>query len=242
MVTGPMPRKPKATRPKAKIGAAKANFAGMSAIKRRVLREVVGGEHQQHDDRPIQKAEKLPATKPERMFSEAPPCLEQLVTSLTCRELVLTKILVNSGINAPATVPQLMMTESTHQRFGCGVPAASCEIAQQEFAGDEGDDDGDGRGDPDQVGQRRFKVEVLLAAEHGLADGFVDEVGDQRGHDHQRAHDEQPDDERRANVRAGRQRQGQEGDQRHAGHAVGLETVRRRADASRRRCRRCSRR
>ena len=30
---------------------------------------------------PIQKAEKLPATKPDRMFSEAPPCLEQLVTS-----------------------------------------------------------------------------------------------------------------------------------------------------------------
>ena len=75
--------------------------------------------------RPIQKAEKLPATKPDRMFSEAPPCLEQLVTSLTCRELVLTKILVNSGISAPATVPQLMMTESTHHRAGCGHAGAS---------------------------------------------------------------------------------------------------------------------
>ena len=75
--------------------------------------------------RPIQNAEKLPATKPERMFSEAPPCLEQLVTSRTCRELVLTKTLVNSGITAPATVPQLMMTESTHHRSGCAVPAAS---------------------------------------------------------------------------------------------------------------------
>ena len=31
---------------------------------------------------PIQKAEKLPATKPDRMFSEAPPCLEQLVDFL----------------------------------------------------------------------------------------------------------------------------------------------------------------
>ena len=70
--------------------------------------------------RPIQNAEKLPATKPDRMFSDAPPCLEQLVTSLTCCELVLTKILVNSGINAPATVPQLMMTDSTHHRFGLG--------------------------------------------------------------------------------------------------------------------------
>src|ERR1051325_10835561 len=74
---------------------------------------------------PIQKAEKLPATKPDRMFSDAPPCLEQLVTSRTCREVVLTNTLVNSGINAPATVPQLMMIESTHQRAGCARPAAS---------------------------------------------------------------------------------------------------------------------
>ena len=88
--------------------------------------------------RPIQKAEKLPATKPDRMFSEAPPCLEQLVTSLTCRELVLTKILVNSGISAPATVPQLMMTESTHHRAGCGA-GGGLEVAQQQLAGDEGD-------------------------------------------------------------------------------------------------------
>src|SRR5512137_2316599 len=71
---------------------------------------------------PIQNAEKLPATKPDRMFNDAPPCLEQLVTSLTWRELVLTKILVNSGIKAPATVPQLMMAESTHQSAGCGTP------------------------------------------------------------------------------------------------------------------------
>src|SRR5690348_13752472 len=74
---------------------------------------------------PIQKAEKLPATNPDRMFSEAPPCLEQLVTSRTCREFVLTNTFVNSGINAPATVPQLMMTESTHHKSGCGAPEVS---------------------------------------------------------------------------------------------------------------------
>src|SRR5208282_2526342 len=75
--------------------------------------------------RPIQKAEKLPATKPERMLREAPPCLEQLVTSLTWRELVLTKTLVNSGMSAPATVPQLMMTDKTHHKSGCATPAPS---------------------------------------------------------------------------------------------------------------------
>src|SRR5580658_9997304 len=75
--------------------------------------------------RPIQKAEKLPATKPDRMLSDAPPCLEQLVTSLTWRELVLTKTLVNSGMTAPATVPQLMMTDNTHHKSGCAIPAPS---------------------------------------------------------------------------------------------------------------------
>src|SRR6266699_3507635 len=74
---------------------------------------------------PIQKADILPATKPDRMFRDAPPCFEQLVTSLTWRELVLTNTFVNSGINAPATVPQLMMAESTHQRAGWEMPAAS---------------------------------------------------------------------------------------------------------------------
>src|SRR5580700_177758 len=74
---------------------------------------------------PIQKAEKLPATKPDRMLSEAPPCLEQLVTSLTWRELVLTKTLVNSGMTAPATVPQLMMVDKTHQTPGWATPAPS---------------------------------------------------------------------------------------------------------------------
>src|SRR6185503_9535752 len=68
---------------------------------------------------PIQNAEKLPATRPDRMLSEAPPWREQLVTSLTWRELVLTKTFVNSGMTAPATVPQLMMTERTHQRSPC---------------------------------------------------------------------------------------------------------------------------
>src|SRR5436190_7201271 len=78
--------------------------------------------------RPIQNAEKLPATKPDKMFSDAPPCLEQLVTSRTCLQLVLTNTLVNSGITAPATVPQLIITESTHHRDGCNTPLASAKL------------------------------------------------------------------------------------------------------------------
>src|ERR1043165_5076430 len=78
--------------------------------------------------RPIQNAEKLPATKPDKMFGDAPPCLEQLVTSRTCLQLVLTNTLVNSGITAPATVPQLIITESTHHRAGCATPLASTKF------------------------------------------------------------------------------------------------------------------
>src|SRR5579885_451016 len=81
--------------------------------------------------RPIQMAEKVPATKPERMLRDAPPCLEQLVTSLTWRELVLTKILVNSGISAPATVPQLMIMDRTHQRLGWARPVASAKLPRR---------------------------------------------------------------------------------------------------------------
>src|ERR1039458_5409531 len=104
------------------------------------------------------------------------------------------------------------------------------KVAQQHIAGAESHDDGHKRSQPDEVGQRRLEVEVLLAAEHGFADGFVNEVGHQRGHNHERAHYEQPNDQRRANGRAGGQGECEEGDQRHTGHAVGLEAVRRGAD------------
>ena len=49
------------------------------------------------------------------MLSEAPPSLEAVTTSRTWRELVLVKILMNSGMRAPASVPQVMMMESSHQ-------------------------------------------------------------------------------------------------------------------------------
>jgi hypothetical protein len=118
MVTGPMPRKPNATSPNAKIGAAKRNFSGMIESSAGFCEKWYETHISTMMQRPIQKAEKLPATKPDRMLSEAPPCLEQFVTSFTWPEFVLTNTLVNSGMSAPAMVPQLMITESTHQRPG----------------------------------------------------------------------------------------------------------------------------
>ena len=64
----------------------------------------------------FQNTEKLPATSPERMVSEAPPSRVAATISRTCRELLLVKTLVNSGIKAAASVPQEMMTESFHHR------------------------------------------------------------------------------------------------------------------------------
>ena len=76
-----------------------------------------------------------------------------------------------------------------------------------------------------------LEVEFLLAFEQGFADRVVDEVGGERGEDHQDAHGEDPDDQLAAHGRICGQRQGQKGDQGHAGDAVGLEAVRRGADA-----------
>ena len=54
-----------------------------------------------------------PATKPERMFNEAPPFLEASTTSFTCVDFGLVKSFVNSGINAAPSVPALIITDKT---------------------------------------------------------------------------------------------------------------------------------
>src|SRR5208282_5056267 len=84
---------------------------------------------------PIQNAQKLPATKPDRMFSDAPPWPDAVTISFTCRDLVLTKILVNSMMSGPASVPHEMMPASTHQRFGLSMPGnVSCPGSSNQLA------------------------------------------------------------------------------------------------------------
>src|SRR5215831_20367959 len=62
----------------------------------------------------FQNTEKLPATIPERMVSDAPPSRVAATISRVCREWLLVKTLVNSGMSAAASVPQEMMVESRH--------------------------------------------------------------------------------------------------------------------------------
>jgi hypothetical protein len=175
--------------------------------------------------RPVQNAEKLPATRPERMLSEAPPCLEEVTTSLTWRLSVEVKILVNSGMRAPATVPQRDDGGEHPPEVGQRGAGVVAHPGEQQVAGGVGDEDGDDGGDPDEVGQRVLEVEVFRAAPDGLGDGVVHPVGNERGDDHQDAHGEEPDDEGGAERGAGGEGEGEEGDERDAGHAVGLEAV-----------------
>src|SRR5512141_2002060 len=63
---------------------------------------------------PIQKAEKFPAVRPARTFSDAPPSREAVTTSFTWPEEVEVKTFTTSGMIAPASVPQVMIAESFH--------------------------------------------------------------------------------------------------------------------------------
>src|SRR5687767_14002949 len=63
---------------------------------------------------PSQYAEKFPATRPERMFKDGPPSREEVTTSCTCRDSVEVNTFTSSGMIAPASVPQEMITASFH--------------------------------------------------------------------------------------------------------------------------------
>src|SRR5258705_3193690 len=65
---------------------------------------------------PIQKALKLPAVRPERMFSDAPPSRLDVTTSFTCVECTEVKNVVTSGMIAPASVPHVITLASFHHR------------------------------------------------------------------------------------------------------------------------------
>ena len=57
----------------------------------------------------------MPATSPDRMFSDGPPSCDEVTTSFTCAELVEVNTLTSSGMIAPASVPQVMTVDSFHQ-------------------------------------------------------------------------------------------------------------------------------
>src|SRR6187402_2889578 len=76
---------------------------------------------------PIQNALKLPAVRPDRILSDAPPSRDDATTSSTCFEWVDVKIFTNSGIIAPASVPQVMIVANFHH-----MPLPRSEISSTE--------------------------------------------------------------------------------------------------------------
>src|SRR6266496_1388003 len=112
IVTGPMPRNPKATSPNANTAGANINppspvVLTPYAIAMRVIMVI-----------PNQNALKFPATKPERMFSEAPPSRDEVTISRVWREPTEVKTFTNSGMIAPASVPQVITSDNFHHSVG----------------------------------------------------------------------------------------------------------------------------
>src|SRR5262245_47847614 len=110
MVRGPIPRKRNTTRPKAKT-AVDTISAPSPPLKRYAM--AINAAIQM----PGQKPEKSPETYPDRMLSDGPPSRDEVTTSPTWRDSVEVNTLTNSGMIAPAAVPQEMMIESCHQSW-----------------------------------------------------------------------------------------------------------------------------
>src|SRR5579862_5817739 len=128
-----MPRNPKATRPNANTGAA----IMVAAIARPIRLKKYATDISATMVRPSQYAEKFPATKPERIPSDAPPSFAEVTTSFTCRESTDVKAFTNSGITAPANVPQEIIEASFHH----------CEVS------------------PPRVGMMRYETAYVAAIE-----------------------------------------------------------------------------
>src|SRR5204862_3372069 len=119
IVTGPIPRKPNATRPNANTAGAFMISSTPSELTPYAIPMSAA------ITRPIQYALKLPAVRPDRMLSEGPPSRDAVTTSLTCLDEVDVKILIISGMIAPASVPKVMMRDSFHHRLAL-VARAAC--------------------------------------------------------------------------------------------------------------------
>ncbi len=125
---------------------------------------------------------------------------------------------------APASVPQVMTVESCHHRVG---PAA--DLRDQPVGRCVGDDHRHDRRQPHQAGQRRLEIHRRGVGKARLRPRGVQQVGHAAREDHHDAHDEDPDEELDLHRGLGH-RDEDEGDERDAGDAIGLEAVGARAD------------
>src|SRR5262245_15660320 len=108
IVTGPIPRKPNATRPKANTAGAVISADSPSVLTSYAI--PISATMLS----PSQYELKLPATKPDRMFRDGPPSRDDVTTSLTCADSVEVNTFTNSGMMAPASVPHVITVDSFH--------------------------------------------------------------------------------------------------------------------------------
>ena len=127
MVTGPMPRKPKATRPKAKIAG--ADHDRPEIIAEALRADEVGDRHQAHD-RQAQPVGAEVARHEAREDVQRRAALARRGDDLVhVRECVEVKTFTNSGMIAPASVPQVITVESCHHSV-----AVAAELGDQQVA------------------------------------------------------------------------------------------------------------
>ncbi len=100
---------------------------------------------------------------------------------------------------------------------------------KQEIGGDVGGDDGDEAGHEDEACEGPFEIHDIGVGIFCVGDRFVDEVGDAAGQHHDQTHGKDPDQQRALDGRGHRQQD--EGDEGHAGNAVGFKTIRGGSDA-----------
>ena len=116
MVTGPMPRKPKATRPN-------ANTAGATIRWRAASRRRTDGAHAVSDAHQREHGEAQPVSaevaghKAGQNVQRRAAFARGVTISRTWREVVEVKTFTNSGITAPASVPQLITVASFHHKL-----------------------------------------------------------------------------------------------------------------------------
>src|SRR5215210_4907647 len=84
IVTGPIPRNPKATRPNANTAGAIISDGSNPPVVVTAYAPPISTRNAM----PIQYAEKLPAMSPDKMLSDGPPSRDAVTTSRTCRDSV----------------------------------------------------------------------------------------------------------------------------------------------------------
>src|SRR5437762_2702189 len=106
-----MPRNPNATNPNAKTAGASIMLPRFMVLKMKAI------DINPTMLNPSQYPEKFPATRPDKMFSEAPPSSDEVTISFTWLDSVDVNTFTNSGMMAPANVPQEMIEASFHHKL-----------------------------------------------------------------------------------------------------------------------------